>query len=65
MVDDSLILKLVSQLSGKSFDPESEGGPFQYFVADGLEIGKKKYRLIWLLEKDQIYIGVVNAYRRR
>ena len=64
-IDDSIVPKLVSQLSGKSFEPESESGSFQYFVADGLEIEKKKYRLIWLLEKEQIYIGVVNVYRRR
>lgn len=64
-IDDTVVLKLVYLLSGENFEPEAEVGNFQYLVSDNLILGQKRFRLIWLLEKDEIYIGVVNAYRRR
>jgi hypothetical protein len=64
-VSDKVILELVEQLSGNRFDPEAETGKFQYFVSDNLILGRKRFRLVWLLEEDELYIGVVNAYRRR
>lgn len=24
----------------------------------------KRYRLVWLIEKEELFIGVINAYRR-
>ena len=64
-INDDLILELVALLDGHFFYPEDEEGPYQYFVNDGLEINGKRYRLVWLLERDQVYVGVVNAHRRR
>lgn len=29
-----------------------------------LNLNGMKYRLIWLLENNEIYIGVINAFRR-
>lgn len=29
-----------------------------------IDLNGKLYKLVWLLEDDQIYIGVVNAHRR-
>ncbi len=63
-VNDDIILNLVRALHGKTFEPDGENPPYRYFVTDGIEYRKKCYRLIWLLENHQIYIGVVNAYRR-
>jgi hypothetical protein len=63
-MDDALILALVAKLDGRRELPEEQKGPYSYF-ATLIEHGPKQYRLIWLLEDDAIYIGVVNAYRDR
>lgn len=63
-VSDDLIIKLVQALDGKAFDPTDLDPPFSYFRTDPITVEGKKYRVIWLLEDDQIYIGVVNAHRR-
>ncbi|MEK6705043.1 MAG: hypothetical protein AABZ06_04595 [Bdellovibrionota bacterium] len=64
-INDAVILELVELLTGSSFEPEMELGNFQYFVSDNLVRSSKRYKLIWLLEKNALYIGVINAYRRR
>ena len=61
-MSDNLILKLVDDLDGRRELPESKVGQFSYF-ATLIEVGRKQYRLIWLLEDHSIFIGVVNAYR--
>lgn len=61
-IDDDLILELVKKLDGRLEIPEVVDEQFNYFVTL-LGLKKKQYRLIWLLEKDAIYVGVVNAYR--
>ncbi len=63
-VDDEIILILVQMLDGKTFTPEAEKDGFQYFKTDPLVLNGVSYRLIWLLEKNEIYIGVINAFRR-
>ncbi len=63
-VDDQIILSLVRLLDGKTFAPDAEEDGFQYFKTDPLTLNGVNYRIIWLLEKNEIYIGVVNAFRR-
>ena len=62
-VNDEIILKLVKMLDGQNVDPQKVTPPFSYF-AEELTLSGKRFRLIWLVEDDHIYIGVVNAYRR-
>ena len=65
-IDDQIILELVWLLDGEVHAPQGkdEDG-FEYFVREGLVCNGKKYRLIWLTHDEEIYIGVVNAYRRK
>lgn len=61
-IDDKLILKLVRKLDGRFEVPDSVSEPYSYFVTL-IELDSKQFRLIWLLEDEAIYIGVVNIYR--
>lgn len=63
-VDDQIILKLVKTLDGEIIEPDAEDPPYSYFSQDRIEVDGKFYKLIWLLEDDELYVGVVNAYRR-
>ncbi len=63
-MSDQIILELVGLLDGKTFLPEDEDDNFQYFKTEPLILRGLSYRLVWLLEADEIYIGVVNAFRR-
>ena len=57
-------MNLVKTLDGHNFEPDDEKSPYLYFVTDGIVFNEKAYKLIWLLEDHEIYIGVINAYRR-
>lgn len=61
-VTDDLILDLVLQLDGTDNLPDDVKGNFQYFV-NLFESSGKKYRIVWLLEKGKLYIGIVTVYR--
>ena len=63
-IDDALILRLIRRLDGRRELPDSKSDQYSYF-ATLIELNSKQYRLVWLLEKDAIYVGVVNAYRDR
>ena len=62
---DELILDLVHLLDQGTFPVQDCDDNFEYFVTDGLVLGSKKYKLVWLLENNKMYIGIVNAYRRK
>jgi hypothetical protein len=63
-MSDDLILKLVNELNGRKELPVEEKNGFSYFVTL-IEYKEKPYKLIWLLEAETIYIGVINAHRTR
>ena len=63
-ITDSIILKLVQMLDGESFKPDDVDGYFQYFK-NFLVYEQKRYKLIWTLEQNNFYVGVVNAYRSK
>ncbi len=61
-ITESLILSLVESLDGLHALPDDRKGPFEYFVVQ-VEILNKDYRLVWLLEDAQFYVGVITAFR--
>ena len=60
---DQLILNLVRSLDGRIEVPEKKDEDGYSYFATLLSYENKQYRLIWLLEDNAIYIGVLNAYR--
>ncbi|MDE0119008.1 MAG: hypothetical protein OXM55_03245 [Bdellovibrionales bacterium] len=63
-INDDLIKKMVRQLDEGIFLSEKELDGFSYF-ATILKVEGLYYKLVWLLEKDCLYIGVITAYRDR
>ena len=61
-INDDLILRLVKKLNNRNQAPEVKDKNFSYF-ATLLRLDERQYRLIWLLDSNAIYIGVINAYR--
>ncbi len=61
-ITDELILSLALRLNGRFEIPVSTKDEYSYFVTI-IELNGKQYRLVWLLEADAVYIGVVNAFR--
>ena len=64
-VSDEIIIELVKALDGGFFQIETvDSQGFQYFVEDHMELNGKLYKLIWILHDDELFVGVVNCYRR-
>ena len=63
-IDDHTILVLVKQLDGRRFLPVKRQDQFEYFVEDRMMLKGKLYKLVWFLHDDEVFIGVVNCYRR-
>ena len=64
-LNDQIILRLIKKLDNQFFEVVDIDLPYSYFVTDGIIIDGKKYKLVWLLEDNEFYIGIINAYRRR
>jgi hypothetical protein len=64
-LNDQIILELVKELNGKTYDAEAVRGNFEYFRVEPLEMNAKPYRLIFLLCIGDDFLGVVNAFRVR
>ncbi len=63
-ISDELILELVKTLDGDTHEENDRKDSFLYFVKDNIMYKGKNYKLIWLLEDNEVYVGVINAYRR-
>lgn len=63
-ITDEVVIELVRLLAGTESDPVTVDRDFEYFVSF-LSFNGKGYRLVWLLERGKVYIGVITAYRDR
>jgi len=63
-ITDELILSLVELLDGKSFIPTTKKDGFNYFLSRIL-YNERVYRLVWLLENNQFYIGVITSFKEK
>lgn len=61
-ITDDIIIDLVRQLDGVQQLPEEVRPPFEYY-STLLILNDKQYRLVWLLEDNELYIGVITTYR--
>lgn len=64
-INDEIILDLVRKLDGGYFEVDARDEDFEYFKTDPIYFSGKKYRLIWLLKNNCMFIGVVNAFRSK
>ena len=64
-MDDEIILALVQNLDGRELEPIStDKDGFDYFKTEPMHYKGKPYRLVWLIDPDKTYIGVLNCFRR-
>ncbi len=63
-VSDEIILKLIVMLDQRAFDPVKTRGEFEYYVEDKMRLDQKFYKLIWILHESEVFVGVINCYRR-
>lgn len=63
-INDSIILEVVNLLNRREFAPIKIQDGFSYF-ATKINYENKWYKLVWILENDCFYIGVITLYRDR
>ena len=61
-INDQIILNLVLLLNNTYVHPVSVKDEYSYFVTEMI-LATKSYRLVWLYERLENYIGIINAYR--
>ena len=62
-VSDEVVLELVRELDGKTYEIEAERGEFQYFKVEPVFASERPYRLVLVLCVTEDYLGVINAFR--
>lgn len=63
-ISDELILELVKYLDQKEFVPSEIEDEWEFFMLDKIEHRGKKYRLVWCMRENSLFIGIINAFRR-
>ncbi len=63
-IDDSLIFKIITKLDGQEFKSVSNQDEFEYFMTK-IKYEDKWYKIVWLLQDECFYIGVITLFRDR
>jgi hypothetical protein len=63
-INDDLIKKLIRTLDNERLEPVKEVNGFQYFATTIKEV-EGCYKLVWLLEDNSLYIGVITVFLDR
>ena len=63
-IDDELVKEIVAHLNGGHYRPVDEEDGFSYF-ATMLKHSGSWYKLVWLLEDEKLYIGVITVFKDR
>lgn len=63
-ITDKIILDLLLKLDNRLFSPVKTHDGFEYYVEDKVKHKGNLYKLVWLLQDDEVFIGVLNCYRR-
>ena len=63
-ISDELILELVKKLDGNEYVPQEREDDWEFFMLDQLEHEGKRYRLVWCMKDQALFIGVIKAFRR-
>lgn len=63
-INDRIIVKAVAKLDRGLYVPVSQKDSFEYFATEVFLEGCW-YRLVWLIEEECFYIGVITLYRDR
>ncbi len=61
-IDDALIIKLTEMLDKGNYPVDSFKGEFKFYKVF-LSFKNRRYKLIWTLEDDKLYIGILTAHR--
>lgn len=63
-IDDELVKNIITLLDGGDFSPVKIDDGFSYF-ANTLKYQENWYKIIWLLEDESFYIGVITVFKDR
>lgn len=63
-ITDDLILELVKYLDHREFVSSEIQGEWEFYMLDKIEHKKKKYRVVWCMRENCMFIGIINAFRR-
>ena len=63
-INDELILEIIREINYQESKPTETKGQFKYFCSF-IKRNDKWYKIIWLLEENERYIGIVTIHRDR
>ena len=63
-ISDELILSLIERLDGGEYQSSDRKHDWEFFMLDRIPYQGKRYRLVWCMRDHEIFIGIINCFRR-